>query len=183
MVVEIFGLYNLVEVVWLILPAYAANGLAPLARGKHCLDGGRTLSDGRSIFGKGKTWEGSILGVVAAILVASIMQFVYPLLPWGTSAVPLTLIPMGPVVGALLGLGAIVGDLIGSFLKRRLGLQRGHPVPVLDQLDFIVGSFVFVSIVFPASISWLILLVIVTPFFHLSANYMAFLLGIKKEPY
>ncbi len=183
MVVEIFGLYNLVEAVWLILPAYAANGLAPLARGKHYLDGGRNFRDGKRIFGNGKTWEGSILGVVCAVLVSSIMQFVYPLLPWGTSGVPLTLIQMGPLAGALLGLGAIIGDLVGSFLKRRLGLPRGHPVPVLDQLDFIVGSFVFVSVVFPTNFSWLILLVIVTPFFHLSANYMAFLLGVKKEPY
>ncbi|HLD56911.1 MAG TPA: CDP-2,3-bis-(O-geranylgeranyl)-sn-glycerol synthase, partial [archaeon] len=149
----------------------------------HYLDKGKTFRDGRPVFGKGKTWEGSILGIVCAVLVASIMQIVYPFLPWGVSAVPLTLIQMGPLVGALLGLGAIVGDLVGSFFKRRLGLRRGHPAPVLDQLDFIVGSFVFVSILFPAKVGWLILLAIITPFFHLSANYMAFLLGVKKEPY
>ena len=54
MLFEIFNIFILVEAFWLVLPAYAANGLVPLFKGKHPIDGGRRLVKNR-IFGDGKT--------------------------------------------------------------------------------------------------------------------------------
>ncbi len=182
---EIFGIFNVIEAFWIIIPAYAANGLAPLAKftARHPLDGGKKLSDGRPVFGNGKTWEGSILGILIGTLIGSFMGFAYFFLPWDLSPIPLQTAKMGIVLGLMLSAGAIVGDLCGSFIKRRIGLERGRPFPVLDQLDFILGAFIFASFVTPIKINWIILIAIATPLLHLSANYMAYLLGVKKEPW
>lgn len=182
--IEIFGIFNVVEAFWFVIPAYAANGLAPLAKftSRTPIDGGK-LWRGKRIFGDGKTWEGSIIGITVAIFISSMMGLAFYFLPWNLSPTRLQIAPMGPLTGFMIGLGAISGDIFKSFFKRRLGFQRGRSMPIVDQLDFIIFSFLFASIVVPLKITWLIMLVVVTPLFHLSANYMGFLMGIKKEPW
>jgi CDP-2,3-bis-(O-geranylgeranyl)-sn-glycerol synthase len=182
MVFEIFNIYILVECIWLVLPAYAANGFAPLARGRRAIDGGRMLR-GKPLLGPGKTWEGLALGVAVAVIVSLIEMFAYPYLPWGISPAPLAITAMSPLLGFLLGLGAIAGDAAGSFLKRRLGMKRGASAPLLDQDDFIVGSLLFAMILVPVRIEWWILLLVITPFIHLLACAIGYILKVKKTPY
>jgi len=174
--------YTLVEVIWLVLPAYAANGLAPLARGKRPIDGGRKLGKER-VFGDGKTWEGFAFGTVVGVIVSVIQMLAFPFLPFGISPVPLIIVPMGPVLGFLLGFGAMVGDLGGSFIKRRFGIPRGRPAPLLDQEDFLIGALIFASFWVAIRPEWAILLVIITPIFHWIANLIGYLLKVKKQPY
>ncbi len=175
-------IYTFVEAVWLMFPAYGANGLCMLAKGKRKIDGGRTFRN-KPIFGSGKTWEGLILGVVIAALIATFQMFMFPFLPWDLSPIPLDIIPMSPFLGFVIGLGAMVGDLGGSFIKRRLGIERGKPAPLLDQLDFIIGMFVFLAFVISIKWEWVVILLILTPVVHLIANGIAYLLRIKKVPY
>ena len=175
-------IYTFVEAVWLMWPAYGANGLCMLARGKRRIDFGRTLGK-KPIFGKGKTWEGLILGVIVAMLVASLQMFVYPYLPWDLSPVSLDIVLMSPFLGFVIGLGAMAGDLGGSFIKRRLGLERGRPFPILDQLDFMIGMFIFLGLVIALKWEWVVILLVLTPVIHLIANGIAYLLKIKKVPY
>lgn len=79
------------------------------------LDGGRTLRDGRPLFGSHKTWRGLIGGILAS----------------GAAGAALS---AGFATGALFGLLALTGDLASSFLKRRLGRASGRETPLLDQL-------------------------------------------------
>jgi CDP-2,3-bis-(O-geranylgeranyl)-sn-glycerol synthase len=83
----------------------------------------------------------------------------------------------------VIGFGAMVGDLGGSFIKRRLGIPRGRPAPLLDQLDFIIGMFIFLSFVIAVKWEWVVILVIITPVIHLAANGIAYLAKIKSVPY
>jgi len=175
-------LYTFVEAVWLIWPAYGANGLCMLARGKQAIDGGR-MWRGKQIFGPGKTWEGLALGVVVATLVATFQMLVAPLLPWNLSPIPLDIVPMTPLLGFLMGLGAMLGDIGGSFIKRRLGIARGKPAPLLDQLDFVVGMLIFASLLVAFKWEWAVILLVMTPIIHLTANFMAYLLKLKNVPY
>ncbi len=175
-------IYTFVEAVWLLWPAYGANGLCMLANGKRAIDGGRMFR-GRPLFGPGKTWEGLILGVIIATLVATFQMFAFPFLPWDLSPIPLDIIPMSPFLGLVIGLGAMVGDLGGSFIKRRIGIPRGKPAPLLDQLDFIIGMFVFLWFVVPVKWEWFVILAILTPVIHLIANGIAYAMKIKKVPY
>jgi len=176
----VFTLWIFIESLWLILPAYAANGFAPLSRGRRPIDGNRNFSDGRPILGPGKTWEGLVLGVFIAVVIAVIQQFAYPYLPWNESPVPLMIVPMNAFMGLILGLGAMMGDMGGSFIKRRMNVPRGAPVPILDQDDFIVGALAFASLVAIVKFEWVIMLLVITPVFHLIANYIAFKIRVKN---
>jgi CDP-2,3-bis-(O-geranylgeranyl)-sn-glycerol synthase len=90
---------------------------------------------------------------------------------------------MTPFLGLVIGLGAMTGDLVASFAKRRLGIPRGRPAPLLDQLDFIIGMFVFLSFVIALKWEWVVILLIITPLIHLAANGIAYLIKLKSVPY
>jgi CDP-2,3-bis-(O-geranylgeranyl)-sn-glycerol synthase len=75
-----------------------------------------------------------------------------------------------------LSVGAIVGDAAGSFLKRRIGVKRGQFLPIVDQLDFLIGAILITSLI---ATNWssihlvpekLIFLLIGTPFLHIGVN-------------
>ncbi|HJW98489.1 MAG TPA: CDP-archaeol synthase, partial [Candidatus Bathyarchaeia archaeon] len=85
--------------------------------------------------------------------------------------------------GFMVSLGALVGDLAGAFLKRRLNIPPGGLLPIVDQVDFIVGAILF-SLLLPL-LSWeLILTVLVlTPPIHLLTNYVAYRLKLKSNPW
>jgi CDP-2,3-bis-(O-geranylgeranyl)-sn-glycerol synthase len=117
------------------------------------------------------------------IVIAVIMQGAQELLPWNLSPIPLTIIPMSAALGFLLGLGSLVGDTAGSFVKRRLGLKRGAPAPVLDQDDFIVGALLFAVVLVSVKLEWAILLLVITPIIHVVACAIGYLLKLKDRPY
>jgi len=76
-----------------------------------------------------------------------------------------------------------LGDAIGSFLKRRLGIGRGEPAPILDQLDFIIVALILVS--FAVKLNWLVVVIaiVLTLAVHLITNSIAYLLGMKDVWY
>ena len=82
-----------------------------------------------------------------------------------------------------MGFGALVGDALGSFLKRRLGIGRGKPAPILDQIDFLVVALLFVSLVVNINLEFIIISFVLTLIIHLIANTGAYLLGIKDVWY
>jgi CDP-2,3-bis-(O-geranylgeranyl)-sn-glycerol synthase len=83
------------------------------------LDGGLLLRDGAPLLGKSKTIRGLVLAVSMASLAGSLMG-------------------LGPGIGALAGMTAMVGDLLSSFTKRRLGLKPSSMAPGLDQIPEIL---------------------------------------------
>jgi len=79
----VFTIYNLVEALWLIIPAYAANGLAPLMglrKNLHPIDSGRMLGKSR-LLGNGKSWEGLAFGIAVATAIALVEMLACPYLP------------------------------------------------------------------------------------------------------
>lgn len=180
---SVFTIYVLVEATWLVLPAYASNGLVPLFKGKRRLDCGKKCWDGEPILGPGKTVEGLVLGSIIGAIIGLVEMLAFPYLPWTLSDVPLTLVRMSPLLGFLLGFGAMAGDSAGSFIKRRLKLKRGQPAPLLDQLDFLFGAFFLALLVTPLKLEWVVLMAILTPVFHFAACVIGYLLKVKKEPW
>ena len=82
-----------------------------------------------------------------------------------------------------LGGGALIGDACGSFIKRRLKLERGKPAPILDQLDFVVGALVFASLIVVIPVEIIVVILVISVFLHLGANIIAYLLGMKNVWY
>lgn len=83
----------------------------------------------------------------------------------------------------LLSIGAILGDIIGSYIKRRIKMKRGQPAHVLDQLDFVVGGLTLGLLVSIPNWTGILLLIMITPFMHMAFNRLAFSLKIKNVPW
>ena len=83
--------------------------------------------------------------------------------------------------GIVASIGALLGDLFGAFLKRRLDIPPGNPLPVVDQLDFILGALLLASPVLSVTAGAVLILVIATIPIHLLSNAVAYVLRLKKR--
>ncbi len=149
-----------------ILPAYLASASAVVLGGGHPIDMGKRFIDGRRVLGDGKTVEGFLGGWAFGGLVGFLLF-------------PLFSLP--PLLSFLISFGAMLGDALGSFVKRRLGFERGASVPLLDQESLLLGVFILKPTLF-SPLEWLLLL-IMTPVLHRLTNIMAFKLGLKGVPW
>jgi CDP-2,3-bis-(O-geranylgeranyl)-sn-glycerol synthase len=190
----------IIQALWLVIPAYIANASALLIGGGTPIDFGKNWKDGKRILGDGKTWRGLITGAVVGMIggfglsivaiYANNSEFAFlGLSDFGRF--PL----MIPVVGSIC-FGALFGDIIESFFKRRAGIDRGCNWIPFDQIDFILGVLLFSFLMagllqligltaenwfFEVFTLWHILvLIILTPFFHLFANYVNTKMRAKK---
>jgi CDP-2,3-bis-(O-geranylgeranyl)-sn-glycerol synthase len=171
---------------WSMLPAYVPNNVAVLAGGGPPIDGGRTLG-GRRLLGDGKTWRGTIVGVGAGAALALALDVGAPAV---REALGIEAVPGFPIaIVVALPLGAMLGDIVASFLKRRSGRERGAATPGLDQLDFVVGALVLGA---AADYGWfsatftppvLLFVLVITPVLHSGTNYVAYLLDLKEVPW
>lgn len=143
---------------WYILPAYFANASPVLVGGGRPIDGGRVWRDGRRLLGDGKTWRGFIGGVLIGTLVGIVQYFITPDF-YGSLETAVKL-------AFLLSFGALIGDLVGSFIKRRANLPRGYPAIGLDQLGFLISALAFAYPVKTLSSGQIIFLLVVSPFIH-----------------
>ena len=160
----------ILDAVKFIFPAYCANAIPVLIGGGRPMDFGKSFIDGRPIFGSHKTIRGFFSGLLVGTLAGLVMTVVldYPLF-----------------FGLVSSLGALLGDLCGAFVKRRLGIAPGGLLPVIDQIDFVVGA-ILVSLPFVSEIlSWPLALtvLIITPPIHLLTNYVAYKLRLKSNPW
>lgn len=160
----------IVEALLFIFPAYCANAIPVITGGGRPIDLGKKFSDGKPIFGKNKTFRGFFSGLAVGTAVGFVESvfFNYPIL-----------------FGLLLSLGALFGDLTAAFAKRRLGLSPGDLLPVVDQVDFIIGAILFSLPIRLQTLSWELLatVLIVTPPIHLLTNFAAYKLGLKSKPW
>lgn len=173
-------LEKLVSAILYILPAYVANGspvvVVRLIGKATPMDLGAKAWDGRRILGDGKTFEGFFSGIALGSIVGLILIALGNPASYRSILEPL-----------ILSLGAMLGDILGSFIKRRLGLKRGQPAPGMDQLGFVVCALI-ISFAIYGLPDWfdsltVIILLLVTACLHLGTNYLAYLLGLKSEPY
>lgn len=160
----------------LMLPAYISSPGAVLSRGKMPIDLGKNFFDGRRILGRGKTFEGLALGTLLGFIAGVIVELFIEL--------------YGSYFNIfLLSFGGLFGDICNSFLKRRLGIEQGEKLPVLDQLNLVFGSwflcFVFSRDWFLESFNWYIAItvLVMTPLLHRAANIAAYKLGLKDVPW
>ncbi|RLI79491.1 CDP-2,3-bis-(O-geranylgeranyl)-sn-glycerol synthase [Archaeoglobales archaeon] len=170
---------------WLLLPAYTPNNFAVLVGGGKPLDFGKTFVDGKRILGDGKTIRGSVGGVIGGLLIANLQYGIERLLSFQFFS-SLTYQEFLLLV-FLLSFGAVCGDALGSFLKRRLGYARGDVFPVVDQLMFLAVAFLIASYS-PSffklfDLTKIIIAFIITPPLHLITNFIAYKLGLKNVPW
>lgn len=170
------------------LPAYLAN-MAPVIFDKlkllkflnRPIDGGRKWgqSDYIYIFGPTKTWRGLVAAVIMGLVATTLQTWLYNFEFFHNLSIinyPDNFI----LFGLLAGLGAILGDLLKSFLKRRLKMTSGRPWPVFDQLDFVAGFLLFTYFIIQPPIAIIITIFLITLVLHPLTNIISYLIGFKK---
>lgn len=143
-------------------PAIVRNLLGPrLARP---IDGGGCFKDGTPVLGSSKTWRGIGASVVATVALSLVLSF-----PWK--------------LGLVIAVCAMLGDIISSFIKRRLRIPpKGH-APILDQVP---ESLIPLLAVQPAvQIPWVNMVAVVAAFvaLHLILSPLLFRLHVRDRPY
>lgn len=202
----------------IIVPAYISNASMVITGGGKPIDGGRILWDGRRILGDHKTWNGLKGPLYIGIPISFLIFLLFNLLWVPIKDVIIHASAQGEYklysdiaifkyyfIGGefpinflmliirivLASYGAVAGDLIGSFLKRRFDIKSGMPFWIVDQLDFASVALLFVSI--PGLISptlfllpdifIIIFIIILTPAVSIIANTVAYVLNLKDVPW
>lgn len=172
------------DTIWLafllFLPAGVANATPVIANRIPLLNRWKTPLDfglswrGKRLLGDNKSWRGLVtgtaIGVVTGIFICN------PLLALGDYA------PLPIAVLVWLGLGALLGDAIESYIKRRRNRAPGTSWFPFDQIDYIIGGLLCTMLfgVWDLALAtWVLVL-----FFglHLLSAYVAYLLGLKAKP-
>lgn len=128
------------------------------------VDAGLIWFDGRPLLGKSKTWRGVASGVLSCALFA---------------------LASGPgfLFGLLFGALALAGDLLSSFIKRRMGLASSERMSWLDQVP--EAAFpVILAMGWGLIGAWAGLFIVV--FFTLSNMWVSpllYRLGIRRQPH
>ena len=174
------------QALWFFLPAFVANPMAVVFGGGPPIDFGRRLADGERILGDGKTWRGLVGGTLSGGILGFLLSLPSPS-SWSFGS------PEAAFgVSALLAFGALLGDLVGAFLKRRMHKPRGAKAPGLDQYDFVAGALL-VSLLIPAwsiprffsgdALLGLASIIVITPALHRAVNLVGYRIGKKHEPW
>ncbi len=154
----------------LLLLLTLANGAPILARllfGQRYqwpVDGSRCFPDGRPLLGPSKTWR----GIVAAIVLTP-------------PAALLLGIPFS--AGLLLGAGAMAGDVLSSFIKRRLNIRSSGMALGLDQIPEALLPLLLVQQQLRLHDAELIQLTLAFMALELVLSRIFYHLHIRKQPY
>jgi len=157
------NLETVLVAVYLFLPAYFANGSPVILGGGEPLDGGRKWLDGKPFLGSHKTVKGTLLGFAVGAVVGVLQG--------------------NPLGGALQSVGAVAGDIVASFFKRRWNLRPGESMPLVDQLDFITFAVLLSYPVQRTSVEAMLVILVLTVPIHYIMNYISWLLRLKENPW
>jgi CDP-2,3-bis-(O-geranylgeranyl)-sn-glycerol synthase len=168
---------DIAAALWFIFPAYCANAAPVIFGGGKPMDFGKKFFDGKPFLGSQKTFKGFLAGIIVGTLVALAQTIIYEqvLFEYGSQ------FQYSILLGFMLSLGALTGDLVESFIKRRLNRSPGSSLPVADQIDFILGAFLFSIPVSPPSLLAALIILLVTIPIHLLTNLGAALLNMKNK--
>lgn len=173
-----------IQIIWLYLPAGISNSCATIFRKLNFLnipiDLNKKINE-KPIFGKNKTYRGFFFGTIFSIIIVFIQKRVYLLFP---KLYLFNYTKINPfIMGFLLGFGALAGDLIESFIKRRFNKNPGQPFIPFDQIDWIIGANIFLLLYIEINLKIFITSIIALGIIHPITNIIAYNLKIKNTKY
>ena len=179
---------EILAAIWFFLPTGIANATPVVAmhipwikKLNYPLDFGKSWG-GKRIFGDHKTFRGLITGMIIGLLVAGLQAWLFNMnilreLSW-VNFDQVNWIAFGLLSGA----GALLGDAVKSFFKRRQNLKPGATWFPFDQIDYIVGAILFTLPIIHL-VWWRYLLVaIIWLIMHPLATLSGYLLKLKDSP-
>ena len=176
-------MFFILKCFYFMLPAYFANMAPVIVKNSFKslaipIDFGKKIK-GKELFGKNKTIRGFIFAILFAIIIAYLQFLLYRFNLFKN--IIFINYSNWLLLGFLFGFGAILGDLIESFIKRRLNLKSGQRFIPWDQLDFVIGALIFTGLVVDINLKMLLYIVITSFIGHILVNHAAYFLKIRKE--
>jgi CDP-2,3-bis-(O-geranylgeranyl)-sn-glycerol synthase len=164
-----FGtMLRIAQLLYFMAPAYFANMAPPFQ--KYWTRWNRPISE--RWLGSHKTAIGFSLGVLAALLTTLAQSRI----DWRGA---LLSYDEWPTLGLRFGIGAMAGDSVKSFVKRRLGIAPGRPWVPADQVDYVVGALALVwSRVHPSWADVAVILALSVPG-HVAVTRIGYWLGVR----
>ena len=166
------------HIYFLILPAIIGGVLnmvfvkLPILRSWQIpMDGGKTLRDGKRLFGDNKTWKGFFGMIVFSALAA--LAF------WRQAfALPF-------LCGAWVGLAYVLFELPNSFIKRRLNREQGKNGGIVqtffDQADSVIGYILFLPLIYPLTLAEAAGILVIATATHYVFNVLLYLLKLRGQ--
>lgn len=181
-------LYLILSSIYFILPAYVAN-MFPVIFCKlklpeffHFIPFSKPIN--KELFGDHKTWRGFYAGYLGALLTLY-LQFLAQKNGLTIAAnFPSTLLNYENIniffYAFCFGIGALTGDFIKSFFKRRFDIKPGRPCFPFDQLDFVIGALLFLLPFYIPPWPNILVIIVITPLLHFLINILGYLFKLKK---
>ncbi len=175
---------------YFFLPAYFTNMIPSLSASLRVfnflgkpIDANKEFQ-GKPILGNHKTWRGPVLGALMGIIIVFIQKWLFNNCPEANnlSIINYQQIDIWPFALAMV-FGAVLGDLFFAFIKRRLNLKPGAKFIPFDQINYVLGAGLFLSLFSKPSIDlsvWLTLLIL-TFVLHVAATQIGFRMGLSKS--
>ena len=122
------------------------------------------LADGRPVFGNSKTWR----GVAGSVLFTGLFAF---------------LLDYSLETGVMIAVYSMTGDLVSSFIKRRLNIPASGMAPLLDQVPESLFPAIMMMGKFQLDIWSVVILVSSFIIFELLLSRILYEWCIRKKPF
>ena len=158
---------SIVDLILLIVIANGAPVFMHFVFGDYCawpVDFGKQLANGQSLFGKSKTWR----GILSAIAVTPVCAL---LLGYSVEA------------GLLVAVFSMLGDLLSSFVKRRMNMPPSSMAIFLDQIPEALLPSVLLMNVFNLNLWSVVLVVLIFIVLELVLSRLLYKWGVRNRPY
>jgi len=158
---------NLAAILALLISANAAPILATKLLptvGAYPIDIGTTFIDRKPLLGESKT----VRGLLAALIITSVIA-------------PIVGLPVA--IGLTVAVGAMIGDLASSFIKRRLGVAASGKAPGLDQIPESLIPLLFIQSQMNFGIYDIALLLTLFVVLEMVLSRIFFRWRIRRRPY
>jgi CDP-2,3-bis-(O-geranylgeranyl)-sn-glycerol synthase len=136
---------------------------------------------GRRITGDHKTVRGFIVGTLAAVVAAYVQHKLYSVGVFKNHSIfDYSNLVNSLLLGGLMGFGALVGDSVKSIFKRQLDIKPGGSLFFFDQIDFILGAYIFVLPLIVLPFRYLAGMMTIYFIIHLVTTGIGYLVGVKE---
>jgi len=159
-----------IELLQLLLLIIIANGSPIIMRAllktrfNTAIDFNHKLPDGQPVFGESKTWRGLIAACFFTTIAAVLLGY-------------------NAETGLWVAIYAILGDLISSFIKRRLHRPVSSMAMLLDQVPESLFPALMLAETFMLDLSAVMELVLIFIITELMLSHVLYKWGIRKQPY
>ncbi|MCY4088638.1 MAG: CDP-archaeol synthase [Candidatus Saccharibacteria bacterium] len=177
-----------IQMLFLLGPAGIANSVAVVGNKIPCLKNWTTPMDfglkfkNQRILGNHKTWRGLMLGIIGGCLTGILILYLINQFDYFRQELGFIEQVINPILlGGLLGFFALLGDALKSFFKRQLKIPPGKSWPVFDQIDYILGSYLLILILFDLSLTYYLVGLIMYALIHPLISNLGYILRLKKD--